>query len=380
MSRPTILLRNIAIFLATATGSPHAMGQSSTTYQVNAQHTGYVKTTGSFASPLKPLWAVDLGGPISYPIVAENMVFVTVSDVNNYGSQLFALSAKTGATIWQKAISGTYFSSYAVYDSGVIFEINFDGVLQAFKAATGAVLWTEQVPLQSEFSWPPTAKDGFLYISGVGAGGTIFKIKEKNGAVDLKIQSNALGGILGVLGGQIFTADSCDAYAFSAKSGQVNWHDNAGCNDGVSGTASIYDNRFFAPYYDGSNVQFDIKTGKLVGSFASGDPAFYAGLMFQAEQSSIVATQFLSGNIAWTVSPEDSFTTPPLVVNKTVYALSETGYLYALDEGTGALEQKLNPGVGKNQSEGMPVMPGLGAGGGVLVVPSVSLLTAYVPE
>jgi outer membrane protein assembly factor BamB len=357
-----------------------AQAQISSTYQIDAAHDGTLVTQKEFAPPLKKLWSVDLGGPISYPIVAQKMVIVTVSNIgNDYGSQMFALSATTGKIIWQKAIAGTYFSSYAAYDKGLAFVVNFDGILQAFDAANGAEKWTEQLPRQYVFNSAPASNGHALFIAGSGEGSTVYRIDEATGAVVWENNVNAAAA-LAIAGHRLYTDNECDLYDLNIVSGAVLWHDNANCSGGLTGDVAVHGGSVFEQYYGGEGgVIASARTGQLQGTFISNDAAFSSSLMFQAQQGKLVATEFSSGNIAWTFAPTDTIDLPPIVVNKTVYALSTAGNLYAVAAKTGHVQQTLTPGVGKNQSEGASVTPGLGAGQGILVVPSVSLLTAYGP-
>lgn len=96
---------------------------------------------------------------MSYPLIAGNRVFVTVTVTadGGYGTTLFALNRATGATLWSQPIPGTYFISGAAFDSGRVYVVNFDGVLRSFDAVTGAADWSVQLPGQYSFTSPPTA-------------------------------------------------------------------------------------------------------------------------------------------------------------------------------------------------------------------------------
>ena len=148
------------------------LAADSVTYQVNPQHAGALDSDG-LTPPLGIRWAWNLGGPSSYPVVAAGKVFVTSRDLGNqsYGTTLYAFDQRTGAIVWSRPISGTYWWSASAYDAGKLFVVNFDGVLRAFDAATGAALWGRQMPGQYAFSAPPTAYNGVVYLGGAGSGG-----------------------------------------------------------------------------------------------------------------------------------------------------------------------------------------------------------------
>jgi outer membrane protein assembly factor BamB len=160
-----------------------AFAGESVSFQINPQHTGAAIFDGELKLPLQQLWTRNMHGLVTYPLIAEGNVFVSVGNVGTYGSVFYALNEKTGGTIWSESIPGTYFTSLAAYDGGNVFVLNFDGVLRAFQALTGTPLWQVQVPGQSDFSSPPTARDGVIYINAAGSGATLYAIREKDGSI-----------------------------------------------------------------------------------------------------------------------------------------------------------------------------------------------------
>jgi outer membrane protein assembly factor BamB len=95
---------------ATATLTPTVVNSDAVAYQIDPAHSG--RATSSLSAPLARKWSVNLGGSISYPIIAQGKVFVTVANANSNGTQLYALDATSGQTVWGPlAIGGTYFWS-----------------------------------------------------------------------------------------------------------------------------------------------------------------------------------------------------------------------------------------------------------------------------
>jgi len=70
-----------------------------------------------------PTWTHNLGAPVSFPLVANGMVFVATANTDgSYGNELYALDAQTGAVVWGPvAVSGTYFGSGLTYENGRVF-------------------------------------------------------------------------------------------------------------------------------------------------------------------------------------------------------------------------------------------------------------------
>jgi len=168
-----------ALLVAVQPSAAHARAVA---YQIDEAHTGY--TSAKLRPPLTRSWAVDLGGSVSYPLIAQSKVFVTVTDLSAHGTALYALDAGSGATAWGPVeLGGTYPWSNAAYDHGRVFTVNYDGLLRAFDAPTGSTLWSVQLPNQYAFSSPPTAGGGTVYVGGSGIGGTLYAVDEGNGIV-----------------------------------------------------------------------------------------------------------------------------------------------------------------------------------------------------
>src|SRR5262249_11983446 len=73
---------------------PEPEGSVAVAYQIDAAHTG-AQLKANLRLPLARRWSRDLGSTgISYPLVANGRVFITVD------TQLFALDARDGALAW----------------------------------------------------------------------------------------------------------------------------------------------------------------------------------------------------------------------------------------------------------------------------------------
>jgi outer membrane protein assembly factor BamB len=149
-----------------------AAGSVAVGYQINARHDGNQNHGQLRASSLTKKWRVDLvNGYVSYPLIAGGRVFVVTQD-----GGLFALSAADGHTEWRAPNIETI-----TYDGQNVFALANSGTLTAFTASTGNKLWTIQRPHQGDFTAPPTAYDGVVYISGSGVGGSIYAVSEADG-------------------------------------------------------------------------------------------------------------------------------------------------------------------------------------------------------
>jgi hypothetical protein len=74
--------------LASIVPASAATGTSSPTdvaYQISASHDGFSSDT-TISPPLSSRWTHTFAGPVSYPLIADGKVFVTVADNGgNYG-------------------------------------------------------------------------------------------------------------------------------------------------------------------------------------------------------------------------------------------------------------------------------------------------------
>ena len=223
-----------------------AFAGESVSFQINPQHTGAAIFDGGLKLPLQQLWTRNMHGLVTYPLIAEGNVFVSVGNVGTYGSVFYALNEKTGGTIWSKSIPGTYFTSLAAYDGGNVFVLNFDGVLRAFQASTGTPLWQVQVPGQSDFSSPPTARDGVICINAAGSGATLYAIREKDGSIAWSQGTNgSIWGAPTLLEDGVFVSYPCQAYEFVIVTGALRWNYNGVCDGGGGVTTALYDQVLF---------------------------------------------------------------------------------------------------------------------------------------
>ncbi len=168
-----------ALTIAFCPTSVFAAKIGSVAYQLTPSHSGSIQLK-RLQFPLKKQWTQSLGGQVSYPLVANNTVYVTAAATTPNGSELYALDLKTGKTLWKVAIAGDFNWSNATYDRGAVFVFNDEGVLMAFDAKSGAQLWSKNMP-SSTFS-PPTASGGSVFVGG-GFGGWVVSVDEKTGAI-----------------------------------------------------------------------------------------------------------------------------------------------------------------------------------------------------
>jgi outer membrane protein assembly factor BamB len=365
----------------TATPTPPPTAGTAVAYQIDAAHTGAQFDT--ITPPLTQRWSRDLGGQISYPLIAGGRIFVTVANQASYGTKLYALDEANGATLWGPVdLGGTYGWSNAAYEAGRVFAVNFDGLLRAFDAASGALLWSKQLPGQYSFDSPPTASGGLVYVVGAGTGVTLYAVDEQDGAV---IWSNLMfsgsDSSPAVTSTGVFVSFACNAvYDFSPQDGSLIWQHSEGCTGGGGSTPVFFGGRLYEGDSLTEKLMFDAPTGAVLGTFPAGPPPAFSGSTgFFLTGSILKARDAYSGAVRWTFTGDSTLISAPIVDNGYVYIGSSSGKVYALDASTGANVWTGNLGAAVQTTESLVSRPhtGIGAGDDLVVVPASTLLVAY---
>jgi outer membrane protein assembly factor BamB len=357
----------------------------SVTWQNNPTHDGF-DPASSLVPPLTLKWTRDLTASvfsISYPSIAQGLVFVTITTRNNRNT-LMALDEHTGATVWSADVGQCCFAN-AAYDAGKIFVVNEGGLMKAFGAASGTLLWSVDLPGQYEFTSPPTAANGIVYTGGAGSGGTVYAVDETTGAVLWTMEvENGDHSSPAVTLGSVFVSYACpQAYAFNAVTGQQLWHRSSCCEGGGGKTPVVHAAQVYVR--DSYCTQgffglvLDANTGNRTSEFNSDvPPAFFGNLALYLQSGTLRGVNAQNGQVLWSFAGDGGLTSAPLVVNQTIYIGSNSGTLYGLNA-TG--QQIWSTQVGApipapDEQNGTPTT-GLGAGDRLLVVPATTVLAAY---
>jgi outer membrane protein assembly factor BamB len=384
-----------AFGLALFTWLPAFAGEA-TTYQINPQHSGAAVFQPALKLPLKQVWTRKFGGMTSYPLIAQGTVYVSVANSVSYGSVVHALDEATGATIWSRPVAGTYWTSLIAYDSGRLFVVNFDGVLQALDAATGKQLRRTQLPGQYEFESPPTARDGVVYLNGAGVGVTLYAVLESNGTV-LWSQTMVAGnwGSPTLSEDGVFVSFPCQVFEFDILTGVQRWNRNGGCDGGGGVTAALYDQLLFTSEINVNNsstgyalLAFNGAVHGPLGDLANSNayvrgvgvsypPALQGGYGYLVNNTNVlVALEIPSLARRWTFAGDGTISPAAIVVDGTVLAASTAGNFYALDGKTGVPQQTLT--LPPSSPQGIGGVPnGLSAGDNIIAVPYNTTLTVF---
>jgi outer membrane protein assembly factor BamB len=363
----------------------------SVAYQIDPAHTG--SQSDGPTPPLTQRWSRDMGGPISYPLIVGGKVFVTVRNktpTDGYiGTSIYALDAATGATSWGPInLSGTYPWSNLAYENGRVFALTYDGILRAFDATSGALLWQTKLANAPTEAWAftsaPTALNGLVYTGGSRYGGTVFAVSEQDGSIKWTAFNpyNADFSSPAVSAEGVYVSYTCHQYDYAPATGNLIWHHALPCHGGGGATAVLYGNHLYARNDVQANFALDANRGEEINGFGADLPPAFSGSTgyYYQNISTLQARDAVTSALKWSFQGDGTLNTAPIVVNGYVYVGSHSGQLYALDKNTGTVVWTGTLGSAIAYTSDFSVaqpIPGLGAAEGIIVVPAENLLVAY---
>src|SRR5687767_334486 len=382
---PLFSLVLICAVFATAVSAQ--VSEQARNFQIDATHTG-ATTSATLTPPLKQRWVVNFGQPISYPLIADGRVYVTVKNASVPGTTLFALNAANGATLWSSNLGGSFPWSGSCYENGRVFALNASGLLRAFDGATGNVVWSALLPNQFMFTSMPTVRDGVIYTGGAGSGGTVYAVNATDGAL-LWTRSVANGdhSSPAVTSDGVYVSYACpNVYKLDPVTGAVIWHFAPGCSGGGGKTPALYNDRLYVR--DSAGTIHDSFTGALIGNFVakntpvfSGSRGFFLeGPNFFGSFGTLRGRDVDTNAVLWSFAGDGSLQSAVLAVNDYVYVGSASGKLYAVNAATGQQVWVTQSGTSipfvDEHNVSQPVTS-FASGEGLLVVPTSTTLVAY---
>jgi outer membrane protein assembly factor BamB len=372
----------LLIFAVTAL-TPAAASATSTdqavAYQLDPAHDGF-QTGDPITAPLSKVWSDAITGSISYPLIVNGVVYVTV--MTSSGSTLEAIDQATGATLWNHGLGGSFGAPGPAYAGGQLFTVNGTGLMTAFNAATGAINWSTQLPGQLDFSSAPTAADGMVFTGGAESGGTVYGVSQATGTVIWTASvENGDDSSPAVDPGNVYVTYACNQdYDFNPITGALIWHLDTACEGGGGDNPVLANGLLLSRDFDLGDVILSADAGTTEGAFSSGPaPAVDGATAYMVSGGQMTAVkQSGLGTNAWTFAGDSMLDTSPLVVGNLVFEGSSSGNVYAVDAQTGASTWSANSGSSIAGESGFgATISGLAAGEGTLIVPTSTSLVAY---
>jgi outer membrane protein assembly factor BamB len=213
------------------------------------QRTG---ATAAFKAPAtwperpKQVWKVKAGEGHASPIVAEGRVYLFARVADREGATAFDLA--TGKQLWQQLYDAPYRMNSAatghgkgpkatpIYDRGRVYTFGISGILSAFQAADGKVVWrrdfAKEFPTTSPdfgVSMSPIVVGNLLVIHAGGSGnGAILGIDAATGQTKWSWKGDGpayASPVVAELGGtrQIITQSQRNVVALAAADGRLLW-------------------------------------------------------------------------------------------------------------------------------------------------------------
>ena len=382
----SLLLLGLVSTLCATTTQAQAPEQARN-FQINPTHTGSISVE-NLTPPLLQRWVVNFGQPISYPLIADGKVFVTVKNSSTHGTRLYALNATNGATIWTFELGGTFWWSAACYENGRVFALNGSGVLRALDGATGGLIWSVQLPGQFSFDSAPTVHEGVIYTAGAGSGGTVYAVSAASGAVLWTAPViNGSTSSPAVTSEGVYVSYSCpNVHKLDPATGATIWHYSTGCSGGGGKTPVLYNERLYVR--DFSDTIHDSNTGTVIGNFTSKHaPAFSGNSGFFLNGPDgfgsfgiLEARDVNTHTLLWSFAGDGFLQSAVLVVNDHVYVGSALGKLYAVNAATGQKVWETTAGTSipyVDEHNVSQPLTSFAAAEGLLVVPTSTTLVAY---
>jgi outer membrane protein assembly factor BamB len=358
-------------------------GAVAVTYQINPAHSGGVSDP-SIDLPMQEIWSTIVPGAVSYPVIAQGLVFITAAGPGS-GGTLTAFDAHSGAIVWGPLTTGGPGWSHLAWDVGRIFLLNSDGVFASYDALTGEKQWLQIVNSQSRnfifASQLPVAWNGLVIVADIAAAGTpgdVYAASELDGSpvwtggITMGNQDNTSCPTVG--DGLVFTSYICNlAFAGNQQTGQVLWAHDAYCDGGGQGLIPVlYGGNL---YYRGGafgagNFVLNASTGVTLGAFAADpEPAFQNGRGYALTGGTLEGFDVATNTINWMFTGDGMLSSAPIAVNGFVLIGSQKGTLFAVDGMSGTQVWSADVGgpmLYTNEFDS-GLVRGLAAGQGVVV-------------
>jgi outer membrane protein assembly factor BamB len=321
-------------------------------------------------------------------VVADGKAFVTVDpgshDTRGYGTVLYALDLKTGATVWSRDVPGTYWTSHAVYDGGRLFVMNYDGLVRAYSPADGRVLWENSLYGVYGFTSVPVAGGGRVLYQGAGGNGvnqSVGALAQDDGHQLWAHEGDGGEGMIALDGERLYAPSPClPTTALDPGSGAVQWRYESGCHGGGEVESSLAGGRLYVVDNWHGHVVLDARSGAKIGDFdARYPPAVAGGVAVYRKAATVWAVDVASGAKLWEYAADGATGPAPLIASGHVFVGSNSGTLAVLDLRSGrsvwsgpAGSPLIETTMGSQAPE-----PGLGAADGMVLAAASGRLVAW---
>jgi outer membrane protein assembly factor BamB len=270
-------------------------------------------------------WRVDVGEGYATPIVVGDAVYMFTRHGQNEG--ITALDAATGAARWRSDYPAPYAPSEAakahgaspkatpLFHQGKLFTLGISGIVAAFDAARGTILWRTEAPDKPPFfgaASSPVAVDD-LVIDHPGSYGPLTAFDVNTGRIkwtaggDAFFASPLIATVAGTA--QVITVAQKDVIGVAIPDGAVLWR-HPWSNQGGGPMPVLFG--------DDTVIVSSLNVGTAAIKVTKRDGRW------ETEQ-------------AWTTKEVAMYVSNPVIIGDTLYGLSHrsSGQFFALDARTG---------------------------------------------
>lgn len=276
-----------------------------------------------------------LSGIASSPAVMDGIVYFGVSSAAPGQSDVMALDASTGDTVWRHRVGGL-----AAFDPTVargLVYISVDATLRAYEARSGSLRWAFNGP---GYLHTPVVAVDVLYV--VANSGVLYALDPDTG--EKFWEAWAGGPILGdtpaLAAGFVYIgADDNNLYAFDADDGSIIW--TAPTGGDIVSSPTVSRGTVFVGSNDYSVYAFNALTGERrwvapTGLNVQSSPAVAKNTVYVGSaDGSIYAFATATGAEVWRVGTGDAVTADPSIANGVVYVGSQDQVMYGIKADTG---------------------------------------------
>jgi outer membrane protein assembly factor BamB len=198
------------------------------------------------------------------PAVHAGVVYLGARD-----GRIYALSAKTGHTIWVTNVGATMESSPA-FDSRFLYMGDQNGVVRALYLGNGHVAWAYHAG--GEVKHGPAVVGGKVYFGDYN--GAMYCLRASDGHQIWKSTTDGLSSGLrsgnffstpAVAYGRVYIGNTDDkVYSFDASNGQVAW--TYTMPDWAYGSPAVWNGRVYVTSFDGTFAALNARTGAVLWS------------------------------------------------------------------------------------------------------------------
>jgi outer membrane protein assembly factor BamB len=266
------------------------------------------------------LWHYKTGEQFA-PLIADGRAILALPDADQQHTQVLALDANTGATLWQTEVAADTLPDGIASPVGVVgvaggmIFLSGGGGLKALNETNGALLWNQKIP-----GGPLSVNqvsNGLVYVIGGGSRATLLALNASDGSVRWQFPKSSGVTIVGeqtvVANGNVFLVTegpaSAQVIALKGGDGSVRWQkpfqhemvdtwfmDQNGLYVGLQGTVQALNAS------DGSSKwQRQISTG-FSGIGAAGDGVAYS----ESPHGGLVFFHTSDGSVLWHFPAQDT--------------------------------------------------------------------------